>query len=125
MLVVVLKLKATTTSAHRSDCHAQVTAQWTNQNSRISFHRQVDMSSSKKPKASTVAQLSDQGTFAMKSYHFSFYLYTAEVQQTYSRFQGDLQNLASKIGELEQEAEEHVYVWNAPYLSMSLNVNPI
>jgi prefoldin subunit 2 len=36
-----------------------------------------------------------------------------EVQQTYSRFQSDLQNLASKIGELEQEAEEHVYVGNA------------
>ncbi|KAI0000001.1 Prefoldin beta-like protein [Russula vinacea] len=45
------------------------------------------MSSSKKSKA---PQLSDQ-----------------EVQQTYSRLQGDLQNLASKIGELEQEAEEH------------------
>jgi len=51
------------------------------------------MSSSKKSKASTVAPLSDQ-----------------EVQQTYSRFQSDLQNLASKIGELEQEAEEHVLV---------------
>ncbi|KAF8484637.1 Prefoldin beta-like protein [Russula ochroleuca] len=48
------------------------------------------MSSSKKSKA---PQLSDQ-----------------EVQQTYSRLQGDLQNLASKIGELEQEAEEHVLV---------------
>jgi len=35
------------------------------------------------------------------------------VQQTYSRFQSDLQNLASKIGELEQEAEEHVYVVGA------------
>jgi hypothetical protein len=31
--------------------------------------------------------------------------------------------LASKIGELEQEAEERVYVWNALYLSMSPNVN--
>lgn len=36
------------------------------------------------------------------------------MQQTYSRLQGDLQNLASKIGELEQEAEEHVYV-ASPY----------
>ncbi|KAH9077038.1 Prefoldin beta-like protein, partial [Lactarius deliciosus] len=33
-----------------------------------------------------------------------------EIQQTYSRFQNDLQTLASKIGELEQEAEEHVLV---------------
>ncbi|OCH96010.1 Prefoldin beta-like protein [Obba rivulosa] len=30
-----------------------------------------------------------------------------EVQQTYSRLQNELQALASKIGELEQEAEEH------------------
>ncbi|KAH9977652.1 Prefoldin beta-like protein [Lactifluus volemus] len=51
------------------------------------------MSSSKKSKAPTVPPLSDH-----------------EVQQTYSRFQGDLQNLASKIGELEQEAEEHALV---------------
>ncbi|KAH7916268.1 Prefoldin beta-like protein [Hygrophoropsis aurantiaca] len=30
-----------------------------------------------------------------------------EIQQNYSRLQGDLQALAGKIGELEQEAEEH------------------
>ncbi|KAI6135062.1 Prefoldin beta-like protein [Pisolithus croceorrhizus] len=30
-----------------------------------------------------------------------------EIQQTYSRFQNELQTLAGKIGELEQEAEEH------------------
>ncbi|KAI0940161.1 hypothetical protein AcV5_001342 [Taiwanofungus camphoratus] len=30
-----------------------------------------------------------------------------EIQQNYNRFQSDLQSLASKIGELEQEAEEH------------------
>ncbi|KAI9467147.1 Prefoldin beta-like protein, partial [Lactarius psammicola] len=36
--------------------------------------------------------------------------YRIEIQQTYSRFQNDLQTLASKIGELEQEAEEHVLV---------------
>jgi len=30
-----------------------------------------------------------------------------EVQQNYSTFQSDLQALASKIGELEQETEEH------------------
>ncbi|KAF9238752.1 Prefoldin [Melanogaster broomeanus] len=33
-----------------------------------------------------------------------------EIQQTYSRFQNDLQVLAGKIGELEQEAEEHTLV---------------
>jgi len=31
-----------------------------------------------------------------------------EVQQNFSRFQSELQNLATKIGELEQEADEHV-----------------
>ncbi|KAH9965801.1 Prefoldin beta-like protein [Russula dissimulans] len=51
------------------------------------------MSSSKKSKAPAVTPLSDQ-----------------EVQQAFSRFQSDLQNLASKIGELEQEVEEHVLV---------------
>ena len=30
-----------------------------------------------------------------------------EIQVNYSRFQSDLQTLAGKIGELEQEAEEH------------------
>ncbi|KAG8218539.1 Prefoldin beta-like protein, partial [Butyriboletus roseoflavus] len=33
-----------------------------------------------------------------------------EIQQTYSCFQNDLQTLAGKIGELEQEAEEHTLV---------------
>ncbi|KAF8592749.1 Prefoldin beta-like protein [Ramaria rubella] len=33
-----------------------------------------------------------------------------EVQSNYTRLQGDLQALASKIGELESEAEEHVLV---------------
>lgn len=33
-----------------------------------------------------------------------------EIQQTYSRFQNELQTLAGKIGELEQEAEEHTLV---------------
>ncbi|KAL4249651.1 prefoldin subunit beta family protein [Abortiporus biennis] len=33
-----------------------------------------------------------------------------EIQQTYTRFQNDLQTLAGKIGELEQEAEEHSLV---------------
>ncbi|ETW84134.1 hypothetical protein HETIRDRAFT_48328 [Heterobasidion irregulare TC 32-1] len=50
------------------------------------------MSSVKKSKA-PAPQLSDQ-----------------EVQQTYSRVQNELQGIAAKIGELEQEAEEHVLV---------------
>ncbi|KAH7887532.1 Prefoldin beta-like protein [Phlebopus sp. FC_14] len=33
-----------------------------------------------------------------------------EIQQNYTRFQTDLQALAGKIGELEQEAEEHTLV---------------
>ncbi|KAI0775345.1 Prefoldin beta-like protein [Irpex lacteus] len=33
-----------------------------------------------------------------------------DIQQNYARFQNDLQQLASKIGELEQEAEEHTLV---------------
>ncbi|VDB97056.1 unnamed protein product [Peniophora sp. CBMAI 1063] len=33
-----------------------------------------------------------------------------EVQQNYTRLQGEMQNIAGKIGELEQEAEEHVLV---------------
>jgi len=37
-----------------------------------------------------------------------------EIQQNYSNFQSDLQALASKIGELEQEAEEYRYA--APLL---------
>ncbi|EED82655.1 predicted protein [Postia placenta Mad-698-R] len=32
---------------------------------------------------------------------------TQEIQQNYNRLQNELQTLASKIGELEQEAEEH------------------
>ncbi|EJF62381.1 Prefoldin beta-like protein [Dichomitus squalens LYAD-421 SS1] len=32
---------------------------------------------------------------------------SCSIQQQYNRFQNDLQTLASKIGELEQEAEEH------------------
>ncbi|KAI6152252.1 Prefoldin beta-like protein, partial [Pisolithus tinctorius] len=33
-----------------------------------------------------------------------------DIQQTYSRFQNELQSIAGKIGELEQEAEEHTLV---------------
>ncbi|RDX53871.1 Prefoldin beta-like protein [Lentinus brumalis] len=34
-------------------------------------------------------------------------LSTQEIQQQYNRYQNELQALAGKIGELEQEAEEH------------------
>jgi len=34
-------------------------------------------------------------------------LTTQDIQQNYNRLQNELQSLASKIGELEQEAEEH------------------
>ncbi|KAF7800143.1 hypothetical protein EIP86_011388 [Pleurotus ostreatoroseus] len=37
-------------------------------------------------------------------------LSTQEIQQNYTRFQSDLQTLANKIGELEQESEEHTLV---------------
>jgi prefoldin subunit 2 len=33
-----------------------------------------------------------------------------EIQQSYIRMQNELQALAGKIGELEQEADEHGYV---------------
>ena len=39
----------------------------------------------------------------------------SEIQQTYTRFQGDLQALAQKIGELESEAEEHEYANLIPF----------
>jgi len=51
------------------------------------------MSATRKAKAKESTRLSDQ-----------------EVQATYSRFQNDLQALASKIGELESDAEEHELV---------------
>jgi len=80
------------------------------------------MSSSKKSKAPTVPPLSDQGQSRQKKLDHSLFISNEpiEVQQTYSRFQSDLQNLASKIGELEQEAEEHVYVGNAFMSSICL-----
>ncbi|EIM85720.1 Prefoldin beta-like protein [Stereum hirsutum FP-91666 SS1] len=48
------------------------------------------MSTSKKSKAAAPPQLTDQ-----------------EIQQNFTRLQTELQNIASKIGELEQEADEH------------------
>lgn len=80
------------------------------------------MSSSKKPKAPTVPPLSDQGQKLIRTIPYLYLMVRIEVQQTYSRFQSDLQNLASKIGELEQEAEEHVYVGNAFTSSICLSM---
>ncbi|KAI0321389.1 Prefoldin subunit-domain-containing protein [Amylostereum chailletii] len=57
------------------------------------FLTTLAMSSTKKAKSAAPLPLSDQ-----------------EVQQTYSRFQNELQSIAAKIGELEQEAEEHLLV---------------
>jgi len=45
-----------------------------------------------------------------------------EIQQNYTRLQGDLQALAGKIGELEQEAEEHGLVLTT--LNEALNEEP-
>ncbi|KAI0089051.1 Prefoldin beta-like protein [Irpex rosettiformis] len=58
----------------------------------------------KKPQQAKLPQLSQQGMF---DFHYFSWFY---IQQNYARFQSDLQQLASKIGELEQEAEEHTLV---------------
>lgn len=39
-----------------------------------------------------------------------------EIQQNYVRIQNELQALAGKIGELEQEADEHGYVYTTLWL---------
>ncbi|EKM59294.1 uncharacterized protein PHACADRAFT_249690 [Phanerochaete carnosa HHB-10118-sp] len=59
----------------------------------------------KKPQQSKLPQLSSQ-----------------EIQQNYTRFQSDLQTLANKIGELEQEAEEHTLVLST--LNEALEAEP-
>ncbi|KAI6163146.1 Prefoldin subunit-domain-containing protein [Pisolithus thermaeus] len=71
------------------------------------------MSTSKaKAKAKVKApQLSDQGTWNHNTLSGCLMMIPqTEIQQTYSRFQNELQTLAGKIGELEQEAEEHTLV---------------
>lgn len=60
-----------------------------------------------KAKAKDVPRLSDQGFFPRFWLTGSHVDLHAEVQSNYTRLQGDLQALASKIGELESEAEEH------------------
>jgi prefoldin subunit 2 len=45
-----------------------------------------------------------------------------EISQNYSRMQNELQALAGKIGELDQEADEHRYVTSRTSLRMRLNL---
>ncbi|GJE84336.1 prefoldin beta-like protein [Phanerochaete sordida] len=59
----------------------------------------------KKPQQSKLPQLSPQ-----------------DVQQNYTRLQNELQSLANKIGELEQEAEEHTLVLST--LNEALEAEP-
>lgn len=40
-----------------------------------------------------------------------------ELQVKYTNFKNSLTQLASKIGEVENEAEEHQYVYEAPFRS--------
>jgi len=54
--------------------------------------------------------LSEQGVHGSSAFFFVHPHRTndqSEIQVTYSKFQNELQAIASKIGELEQEAEEH------------------
>jgi hypothetical protein len=43
-----------------------------------------------------------------------------ELQTTYQNYKNTLQTIAQKIGDIEQEAEEHKYVETACYRSISL-----
>lgn len=70
------------------------------------------MSSSSQAKAKAVSKpANEQGIYFYNiMYGISNVLINRlypEVQQTFSRLQNELQALASKIGELEAEAEEH------------------
>lgn len=63
------------------------------------------MASSKKK----LTPLSDQGEFSFMPFfpHPSLTENKQEIQSKYGQFQSDLQAVASKIGELESEADEH------------------
>ncbi|KAJ3995518.1 Prefoldin beta-like protein [Lentinula boryana] len=61
------------------------------------------MASSKKK----VATLSDQGIATVAALLSSLTKLKLEIQSKYSQFQSELQAVASKIGELESEADEH------------------
>ncbi|KAJ3894168.1 Prefoldin beta-like protein [Lentinula edodes] len=66
------------------------------------------MASSKKK----LTPLSDQGEFPFMPFlpHSSLTENKQEIQSKYGQFQSDLQAVASKIGELESEADEHSLV---------------
>ena len=40
-----------------------------------------------------------------------------DLQATYSNYKNTLQQIASKIGDIEQEAEEHKFVFLLPFSS--------
>jgi hypothetical protein len=63
------------------------------------------LASKTKPKPN-VSPLSDQGP-RLTPFATGPWLISLEMQQNYNQLQGDLQALAAKIGELEQEADEH------------------
>lgn len=68
------------------------------------------MSATQKAKAKE--RLSDQGMgYSPLNWDWNYLpllsLLATEVQVTYTQFQNELQTIASKIGELESEAEEH------------------
>ncbi|KAJ3776734.1 Prefoldin [Lentinula raphanica] len=57
-----------------------------------------------------VTPLSDQGKATSDALLSSLTKLKAEIQTKYSQFQSELQAVASKIGELESEADEHSLV---------------
>jgi len=64
------------------------------------------MSSTTKSK-SKAPVLSDQGKRSVAPLCPKAEPHQPEIQQSYIRMQNELQGLAGKIGELEQEADEH------------------
>lgn len=59
------------------------------------------------------------------SSHFHFADDILDLQTTYSNFKNTLQQIASKIGDIEQEAEEHKFVSSFHLLSFHLFPSPI
>lgn len=62
---------------------------------------------------------------AYLSSHFQFANDTLDLQTTYSNFKNTLQQIASKIGDIEQEAEEHKFVSPFHLLFFHLFPSPI
>lgn len=52
---------------------------------------------------------------------FMFLIAVLDLQATYSNYKNTLQQIASKIGDIEQEAEEHKFVSR---LSLSATLTP-